>query len=73
MDSASAMASALLVSGFYFLLFLLTGRNIGLGDVKFAGACSSVLSHQSETLGAFLVLTWTCRRAASCDCAMAKK
>ena len=56
---SKCMASALLVSGFYMLLYFLSGRNIGFGDVKFAGACSSVLSHQSETLGAFLLLTWT--------------
>lgn len=56
----NCLASALLVSGFYLILYFVSGGNIGFGDVKFAGACSSLLSHQSEMQGAFLLLTWTC-------------
>ena len=42
----------------YLLILLLVRGNLGLGDVKFAGACSGFLSSDLSVIASFLLVTW---------------
>jgi Flp pilus assembly protein protease CpaA len=42
----------------YLLILLLVRGNLGLGDVKFAGACSGFLSSGLSVIESFLLVTW---------------
>ena len=42
----------------YLFILLLVRGNLGLGDVKFAGACSGFLSSDLSDVASFLLVTW---------------
>ena len=42
----------------YLLILILVRGNLGLGDVKFAGACSGFLPRDLSMIGSFLLVTW---------------
>ena len=58
-NGISQAGKNLIVTLTLYLLFLLLVRgNLGLGDVKFAGACSGFLSSDLSLIAAFLLVTW---------------
>lgn len=42
----------------YLLILVLVRGNLGLGDVKFAGACSGFLPSDLSVIASFLLVTW---------------